>query len=121
MAHDSATRAYVLTLGETLNFELKQHNVNVTVLLPGPTYTAVFDKIGIDANSTPLKPMTVEQCVTEGLAALVANRSSHVTGTLYRMMNRLIPHALFRKMNGDMVLKAITQKEATNLEATPYT
>jgi short-subunit dehydrogenase len=112
MANDSATRAYVLTLGETLNVELKKHHVNVTVLLPSPTHTPLFDKIGLDATSTPLKPMTVEQCVSEGLAALSANRPSHLTGALYRIMNRLLPRSLFREMNGQMLLKVLTQKQA---------
>jgi uncharacterized protein len=111
MANDSATRAYVLTLGETLHVELKKHHVNVTVLLPGPTQTPLFDKIGLDANSTPVKPMTVEQCVSEGLAALSANRSSHLTGAVYRIMNRLMPRSLFREMNGNMLLKVLTHKQ----------
>jgi uncharacterized protein len=111
MANDSATRAYVLTLGETLNVEFKKHHVNVTVLLPGPTQTPLFDKIGMDADSTPLKPMTVEQCVTEGLAALSANRPSHLTGAAYRVMNFLMPRALFREINGRMLLKALTRKQ----------
>jgi short-subunit dehydrogenase len=85
MANDSATRAYVLTLGETLNVEFKKHHVNVTVLLPSPTKTPLFDKIGFDANSTPFSPMTVEQCVSEGLVALHNNRPSllteHCTGS----------------------------------------
>ena len=111
MANDSATRAYVLTLGETLNFELKKHHINVTVLLPGPTLTPLANKLGIEANSTPMKPMTVEQCVSEGLAALSANRPSHLTGALYRLINRVMPRALFREMNGNMLQKAITQKQ----------
>jgi short-subunit dehydrogenase len=110
-ANDSATRAYVLTLGETLNVEFKKHHVNVTVLLPSPTQTPLFDKIGLDANSTPLKPMTVEQCVAEGLAALSANRPSHVTGALYRIMNSLLPRSLFREMNGQMLLRVLTQRQ----------
>ena len=108
MANDSATRAYVLTLGETLNFELKKDHVHVTVLLPGPTYTALAENMGLDARSTPL---TVEQTVSEGLAALCANRPSHVSGVLFRVMNRLMPHSLFRQINGNMILKVITQKQ----------
>jgi short-subunit dehydrogenase len=108
MANDSATRAYVLTLGETLNFELKKDHVHVTVLLPGPTYTALSEKIGFDARSTPL---SVEQTVSEGLAALSANRPSHLSGALFRVMNRLMPRALFRVMNGTMLRKVLTQKQ----------
>ena len=114
MANDSATRAYVLTLGETLNVEFQQHHVNVTVLLPAPTQTPLFDKIGFDPKSTPLPPMTVEQCVSEGLAALHANRPSHLTGAIYRIMNRLMPRSLFRQMNGSMLLKVLTQQQARN-------
>jgi uncharacterized protein len=108
MANDSATRAYVLTLGETLNFELKKHHVHVTVLLPGPTFTPLAEKMGFDARSTPL---SVEQTVSEGLAAFSANHPSHLSGALFRMMDRLMPHSLFRTMNGNMLRKALTQKQ----------
>lgn len=110
MANDSATRAYVLTLGETLNFELKKAHVHVTVLLPGPTYTPLAENMGFDARSTPL---TVEQTVSEGLAALSANRPSHLSGVQFRMMNRLMPRALFRTMNGNMLRKVVIQKQHT--------
>jgi uncharacterized protein len=108
MANDSATRAYVLTLGETLNFELKKDHVHVTVLLPGPTYTPLAENMGFDARSTPL---SVEQTVSEGLAALSANRPSHLSGALFRAMNRLMPRSLFRTMNGNMLRKVLTPKQ----------
>jgi short-subunit dehydrogenase len=108
MANDSATRAYVLTLGETLNFELKKDHVHVTVLLPGPTYTPLAENMGFDARSTPL---TVEQTVSEGLAALISNRPSHLSGVQFRIMNRLMPRSLFREMNGRMLLKVIIRKQ----------
>jgi len=116
-ANDSATRAYVLTLGETLNVEFRKHQVNVTVLMPGPTETPLFDKIGLDARSMPFKPMTVAQCVSEGLAALNANRPSHLTGAMNRLMNRLLPRARFREMNGNMLLKVMTRKQAQGARA----
>ncbi|HEU5380446.1 MAG TPA: SDR family NAD(P)-dependent oxidoreductase [Ktedonobacteraceae bacterium] len=108
MANDSATRAYVLTLGETLNFELKKDHVHVTVLLPGPTFTPLAENMGFDARKTPL---SVEQTVSEGLAALIANRPSHLSGVQFRIMNRLMPRALFRAMNGTMLGKVLTQKQ----------
>lgn len=112
MANDSATKSYVLTLGETLNVEFKKHGVNVTVLLPGPTETPVFDILGFDADSMPMKPMTVEQCVSEGLTALKANRPSHITGGLFRIMSNLMPRALFRAVNGAMIKRALDGKQA---------
>jgi uncharacterized protein len=107
-ANDSATRAYVLALGETLNFELKPHHVHVTVLLPGPTETPMIDKMGMDAKSMPL-----EQCVSEGLAAFKANRPSHLTGAMNRLMNRLLPRARFRAMNGKMLQRVLEHPSAT--------
>jgi short-subunit dehydrogenase len=98
----------VLTLGETLNFELKKDHVHVTVLLPGPTYTPLAERMGFDARSTPL---TVEQTVSEGLAALSANRPSHLSGALFRIISRLMPRSLFRQMNGTMLRKVLTQKQ----------
>jgi short-subunit dehydrogenase len=111
-ANDSATRAYVLTLGETLNVELKPHHVHVTVLLPGPTETPLLDKIGMDPQHMPMKPMTVEQCVSEGLAAFNANRPSHLAGAVNRLMNRLVPRARFREMNGKMLRRVLDHTKA---------
>jgi short-subunit dehydrogenase len=111
-ANDSATRAYVLTLGETLNVEFRKHHVNVTVLMPGPTETPLFDQMGLDAKSMPFKPLTVAQTVAEGLAALNANRPSHLSGTMNRLMNGLLPRARFREMNGAMLLKVMTHQQA---------
>ena len=116
-ANDSATRAYVLTLGETLNVEFRKHQVNVTVLMPGPTETPLFDQMGLDARSMPFKPMTVAQCVAEGLAALNANRPSHLTGAMNRLMDRLLPRARFREMNGNMLLSVMTRKQAQGARA----
>ncbi|HLW02423.1 MAG TPA: SDR family NAD(P)-dependent oxidoreductase [Ktedonobacterales bacterium] len=116
-ANDSATRAYVLTLGETLNVEFRKHQVNVTVLMPGPTETPLFDTMGLDERRMPFKPMTVAQCVAEGLAALKANRPSHLTGAMNRLMDRLLPRARFREMNGNMLLKVMTRKQAQGARA----
>jgi uncharacterized protein len=117
MANDSATKAYVLTLGETLNVEFKKHGVNVTVLLPGPTETPVFAILGFDADRMPMRPMTVEQCVSEALTALKANRPSHITGTLFRIMSSLMPRKLFRTVNGAMIKRALDGKRARMADA----
>jgi len=108
MANDSATRAYVLTLGETLNFELKKDHVHVTVLLPGPTSTPLAENMGFDARSTPL---SVEHTVLKKNTALIANRPSHLSGAQFRIISRLMPRALFREMNGNMLGKVLTQKQ----------
>jgi hypothetical protein len=105
MANDSATKAYVQSLGEALHVELEPLGVSVTVLAPGPTETPVLAKLGIGADSLPVKPMPVEQCVSEGLKALQENRSTQIPGRLNRIMNAVIPASLMRKMMGKMIAK----------------
>lgn len=98
MANDAATKVYVNSLGEGLNVEFRKLGVHMTVLLPGPTETPILDKFGFDAAAMPMKPMSVEQCVSEGLAALKANRATHLTGRLNRLMMKLIPPAIIRNL-----------------------
>lgn len=102
MANDSATKAYVTSLGEALHVEFQKLGLNMTVILPGPTETPVLDKFGLDVASLPMKPMSVEQCVSEGLAAFNANRASYLTGRINRIMMALVPASVTRKMNGNM-------------------
>jgi short-subunit dehydrogenase len=45
LANDSAGKAYVQTLGECLHVELKPLGVAVSVLIVGPTQTAIIDKV----------------------------------------------------------------------------
>lgn len=111
MANDAATKAYLISLGRGLNAELKDNGVNISVLLPGPTQTDVIAEFGFDAESMPMKPMSVEQCVAEGLVALNANKSTHLTGRMNRIMNRLTPPFILRRLLGTMIAKGIAQKQ----------
>ncbi|NJN54065.1 MAG: SDR family NAD(P)-dependent oxidoreductase [Anaerolineae bacterium] len=103
MANDAATKAYVTSLGQGLHVEFAQAGVHTTVVIPGPTDTPIIEKFGLDAVKLPLKPMPVEQCVAEGLAALEANHATHLTGRLNRIMMGLIPASITRKLNGKML------------------
>jgi uncharacterized protein len=118
MANDSGTKAYVASLGTALNYELRKLGVNVSVLLPSPTDTPVIAELGIDPGSMPLKPMPVEQCVAEGLAALNTNRPTHISGRIYRIMMALMPRSLLVNFNGKMLHKAVAHKQThTDLQA----
>ncbi len=80
MANDGAAKVYVHSLGEALHYEFKPLGVYVTVLAAGFTNTAVLEKFGLGPKTMPMKPMSVEQCVSEGLNALRENRSRIVPG-----------------------------------------
>src|ERR1700686_2685229 len=98
MANDGAVKAYVHSLGEALHYEFKPLGVYVTVLAVGITNTEVLEKFGFDPKTMPMEPMSVEQCVFEGLSGLVKNRSKIVPGRLNRLLNALVPASLARKL-----------------------
>jgi uncharacterized protein len=113
MANDGAAKAYVHSLGEALHYEFKRLGVCVTVLAAGFTNTAVLEKFGLDPKTMPMKPMSVEQCVSEGLRGLLKNRSRVVPGRLNRIMNALVPASLARKLEADLLGKGLASKAAS--------
>src|SRR5260370_2220064 len=112
MANDGAAKAYVHSLGEALHFEFKPLGVYVTVLAAGFTNTAGLEKFGLDPKNMLMKPMRVEQCVSEGLSGLLQNRSRGVPGRLNRILNALAPASLARKMEADLLGKGLANKSA---------
>jgi len=112
IANDGAAKAYVHSLGEALHYEFKPLGVYVTVLAAGFTNTPVLEKFGFDPKTMPMKPMSVEQCVSEGLSGLLKNRSRIVPGRLNRIMNALVPASLARKIEADMLGKGLASKSA---------
>jgi short-subunit dehydrogenase len=112
IANDGGAKAYVHSLGEALHYEFKPLGVYVTVLATGFADTPVLEKLGFDPKTMPMKPMSVEQCVSEGLNGLFKNRSRIVPGRLNRIMNALVPASLARKMEADMLGKGLASKSA---------
>jgi uncharacterized protein len=93
-----ATKGYVLLFGESLHAELEPHNVNVTVLSPGPAETS-FAHVAGQRNTFVLRALMMEpQPVAEiGLRAMLDRRSSVVAGVLNRAVifsNRLTPRSV---------------------------
>ena len=113
MANDSAAKAYVQALAQALHVELKPLGVPVTVVSPGLTETPVLAKLGLTPTNMPMMPMKVEQCVSEAIRALAANRSLIIPGRLNRMMNALMPASITRAMEAKMFAKTHTNNLAT--------
>src|SRR5438105_10935866 len=113
MANDGGAKAYVHSFGEALHYEFKPLGVYVTILAAGVTNTAVIDKFGLNPKTMPMKPMSVEQCVSEGLSGLLKNRSRVVPGRLNRIMNALVPASLARKLLADLLGKGLVSKAAS--------
>jgi len=96
MAVYFATKAYVLSFGEALAYELRGSGVTVTVLCPGATATNFFKTAG--ANDIALRPtMSAAEVARIGYRALKAGRRVAVAGLLNRVLavgGRLAPHSL---------------------------
>jgi short-subunit dehydrogenase len=113
MANESGAKSYVQSFGEALHAELTPFGVSVSVLVIGPTQTAIIEKIGFDPTTMPMKPMPVEQCVLEGLEALKRNHATHLSGRMNRIMNALIPAPLSRAIMYKMMAKALAARAHT--------
>lgn len=105
-ATSAATKAMVSTLGRGLHVEFQKLGLNLTVLVVSPTDTPLFEKLGFTKADMPIKPLSVQQCVREALAALSANKPSIMPGRLYRLMHALMPASMARKMTGEMMKKS---------------
>jgi short-subunit dehydrogenase len=95
MAVYFATKAYVLSLGEALAYELRGTGVTVTTLCPGATATEFFKVAG---SNTALQPaMSASEVARIGYRALRAGRRVAITGILNRILavgGRYGPHSI---------------------------
>jgi uncharacterized protein len=112
MANDSAAKAYVKALAQALHAEFRPLGLNVTLLAPGPTDTAALGVLGLTPKDMPMKPMAVEQCVSEGLMALGQNRSTIIPGRMNRIMDALVPASVKRTMTAKIFSKGLANKPA---------
>jgi uncharacterized protein len=100
MAAYFASKAYVLSLGEALAYELRRTGVSVTVLCPGATATNFFATAGNDISFMGRylrRMMPAEEVARLGYRGLAAGRRVVVTGAanwLVAQAGRFMPHRL---------------------------
>jgi len=114
LANYAATKAYVATLGQALNYELKGSGVTVQVLSPGPTHTeGVEEAAGIDFGALPLPMMAPKRVVAKSLKRL-GRRALVVPGPVNKVMDvmgkYLTPRPVLTRMFGFLLSRALDEK-----------
>ena len=105
----AATKAFDLSFGKSLRYELKETGVSVTMLQPGPTDTQFFERADLGetkAGTSGKKESEPYDVAKQGFKALMAG-DEHVyaaalTTKLEGAMMGVIPDALVAKMHEKM-------------------
>jgi len=113
LATYAATKAYVLSLSESLSEELQGNGVTVTALCPGITATDMLEKAaGANAQLSNLPDFLVgrvEEVAEEGYAACLKGEPIRVPGVLKRagvVAARAAPKWLVRRIGGALGRKS---------------
>jgi len=109
-----ATTACILSLGEALYAEMKPHGVDVTVLSPGLTDTAMPANMPINFSRMPIFSQHPDDVARTGLNAL-GRKATVVSGLLnkfYAWENRLLPRAFPVALFGFLIRHAL-KKDTT--------
>ncbi len=112
-ANYAASKAYVITLGEALNVELKPFNIDVTVVSPGLTETAMIPGIGVDFGKIPI-PQHKPEFVAQAALNALGKKATVVPGLVNKMYaweNRLIPRSWPVKLFGFFIKRARVNKD----------
>jgi len=114
VANYAASKAYILSLGEALYAEMKPHGVDVTVLSPGLTDTAMPANMPINFSRMPIFSQHPDDVARTGLNAL-GRKATVVAGLLnkfYAWQNRLLPRAFPVALFGFLIRHAFKKDTA---------
>lgn len=117
VANYAASKAYILTLGEALNVEMKPFGVDVLVLSPGLTNTEMPSQMPINFNKVPMLISSPSHVVRTGLHALgkKATVVPGITNKFYAWENRFLPRSFPVKLFGFLLKNAMPKSSRTKL------
>lgn len=112
MASYVASKAYVLSLGESLHIELKEHGVDVMVLAPGTTETpGTMNAANIDNDKLGVSFMSPKVVVEQALKNF-GKRAVFIPGAInkfsYFLGRRVLSRLTMAKMLGKIMKNAIS-------------
>ncbi|UKT62686.1 SDR family NAD(P)-dependent oxidoreductase [Pedobacter mucosus] len=99
----SATKAYILSFTRALRFELKDSNISVSCLSPGPVDTGFAQRAGLDAFSKMAEKfnMKAEEVAEIAVKGLLNGKSEIIPGftnIISVYANRILPKSFIEKM-----------------------
>ena len=110
-ANYAAGKAYILGIGQALNYEFGKSNVDVTVLSPGLTRTEMTENMkGINFRKMPIFEMKVQPVVSKAIKAL-GKKHVVIPGGWNRFMDAMgkftTPRPILTNMYGFLVSRAM--------------
>lgn len=100
----AASKAFLRSFGQAIRDELKDRNVNVTVLMPGPTDTDFFDRADMNDTKVAQGPKQDPEEVAEAALRALSEGSDHVIPGLKNKMQagaaKLMSDPARAKMHG---------------------
>ncbi len=101
MAVYCASKAFVLSFGEAISYELRGTGVTVTTLCPGPTHSEFTTVAKTDTSMLFEGPgasvMTSAEVARQGYRAMAAGKRVHIAGLMNKIIaasGRFSPHAI---------------------------
>lgn len=100
----AATKSFLIKFSQSLNLEMQEHNVKVSALCPGFTYSEFHDVNETRAAVEKLPDwmwMSAEEVAESGFIALSRNRAVYIPGAFNRMialLARLLPESWALKL-----------------------
>jgi short-subunit dehydrogenase len=119
-ANYSAAKSYVMLLGEAVHRELNPRGVRVSVLAPGATDTPMLHRFAAGSKAVLKMAQTPQDCVSEGLTALRANKAVQISGRVNRMSTAMTTRSLRSRLFGNLT-KSMADKAATAAKPTQLT
>jgi short-subunit dehydrogenase len=111
----AATKAFDLSLAHSIRYELRETNVTVTALQPGPTDTDFFHRAGMDdtqVGSEGKKESTPQDVAKQGIEALLAGKDHVYAASVKTKIEGMIANAIPGSVKGAMHEKMAKPKTA---------
>jgi uncharacterized protein len=103
----AASKAFILSFAEAIRYELRDTQITITALMPGPTQTEFFDRAGMqDTRIYEMDKDDPAEVARQGFEALMAGKDHVVAGSaknkIQASASRLMPETAKARMHGTL-------------------